>query len=171
MEVRAETPADVDAIAAVTAAAFGRAAEADLVAALRADPDAWLPGLSLVAVDPADGEVVGHVLVTRARLDGPDGGPVAALAPMAVAPAHQGRGVGSALVRGALDAAAARGERLVVVLGHPGYYPRFDFRPARPQGVEAPFPVDDDVWLALDLGGDGPAPRGTVVYPRAFGAV
>src|SRR5690606_19580032 len=139
LEVRAETRYDVDGIAAVVTAAFERPDEAALVAALRADPGAWLPALSLVAV--AAGSIVGHVLLTRAVLDGPQGGPVAALAPVSVLPARQGLGIGTRLVRAVLDAAAAAGERLVVVLGHGSWYPRFGFSPARPQGILAPFPV------------------------------
>jgi len=169
-QIRAETRDDVAGIAAVASAAFGRPDEAELVAALRADPAAWLPQLSLVA---ADGDaVVGHVLLSRAVLDGPRGGPAAALAPVAVLPARQGRGIGTRLVRAVLAAAAEAGERLVVVVGHAAWYPRFGFTSARAQGVEAPFPVDDDVWLALDLQRDDPAavpaPQGRVVYPPAF---
>ena len=162
---RAETPADVAAIRAVTVAAFPTAHEADLVEALRADPGAWIDGLSFVAV-AADGTVAGHALLTRCLVGGE---PALALAPCAVLPGHQRTGAGSAAIRGALAAARAKGEQLVVVLGHAGYYPRFGFTPASGFGVSAPFTVSDDVFMALRLDETGPAPSGTVRYPPAFG--
>lgn len=169
LRIRPERADDVEAIAAVNRAAFGQANEADLVDALRADATAWLPHLSLVA--ERDGRIIGHLLVSRLRLDGPDGGIAAGLAPMAVASDVQRTGVGAALIRHAVDEARATGERLIVVLGHAGYYPRFGFAAARPQGVLPPFDVDDAHWMALDLTGTGDHPRGTVIYPPAFQTV
>lgn len=169
LEIRAERPGDIATIAQVNRAAFGQPDEAELVDALRRDPDAWLPNLSLVALR---GErIVGHLLISRVRLDGPDGADAASLAPMAVLPELQRDGVGSALVRHGLTVAAGSGERLVVVLGHAGYYPRFGFLPARPLGVHSPYEVDDEHWMAIDLTGIGGHPRGTVAYPAAFGSL
>jgi predicted N-acetyltransferase YhbS len=168
VEVRAERAGDVGRIHEVNALAFGQPDEADLVDRLRQDPAAWIPGLSLVAVET--GRVVGHLLVSRVQVVGPRGGPAASLAPMAVVPGAQGRGIGSALVRQAIDRAASAGEQVVVVLGHADYYPRFGFAAARPQGLLPAFDVDDAHWMALDLSGRGEHPRGTVAYPAAFGA-
>lgn len=165
---RPETEADVAAVHAVNAAAFETRAEADLVDALRADPGAWLPGLSCVAEAP-DGSVAAHALLTRCRVGG---APALALAPVAVLPAHQRTGAGSAVVRALLDAARARGERLVVVLGHPAYYPRFGFEPASGYGIRPGFEVPDEAMMALVLNGSddsGALPRGTIQYPAAFG--
>ncbi|RVU28925.1 N-acetyltransferase [Streptomyces antnestii] len=165
---RPEAPSDIAAVHAVHVAAFPTVAEADLVDALRADPDAWLPGLSYVAEAP-DGTVAAHALVTRCLVDG---SPAAALAPVGVLPRHQGTGAGSAVVRAVLDAARARGERLVLVLGHPDYYSRFGFVPASGYGVRAGFEVPDEAMMALVLGAADDfwrVPQGTITYPAAFG--
>ncbi|MEV3987896.1 bifunctional class I SAM-dependent methyltransferase/N-acetyltransferase [Streptomyces sp. NPDC049837] len=162
---RPETDADVAAVRAVNAAAFGTDAEARLVDRLREDPSAWLPGLSYVAEGP-DGTVAAYALVTRCRVGG---SPAAALAPVAVAPAYQRQGAGRAVVRAVLDAARLRGERLVLVLGHPEYYPAFGFVPASRYGIRPSFDVPDEAMMALDLDGCGNVPVGTIHYPPAFG--
>ncbi|MER6917100.1 N-acetyltransferase [Streptomyces sp. NPDC000594] len=164
---RPETPEDIPAIHALNAAAFATAAEADLVDALRADPDAWIDGLSLVARAP-DGTLVGHALLTRCRI-GTGGAPALALAPCAVLPSHQGQGAGSAVIRAALEAARDQGESLVVVLGHADYYPRFGFEPASRWGIRAPFTVPDEAMMALVLDSDRPVPSGVIHYAAAFG--
>ncbi|TIC87652.1 N-acetyltransferase [Nocardioides sp. GY 10113] len=162
---RPETPADDGRIRAVNVAAFPTAAEADLVEALRADPDAWVDGLSWVAEAP-DGAVVGHALLTRCTVGGE---PALALAPCAVLPDHQRTGAGSAAIHGALAAAREGGESLVVVLGHADYYPRFGFESASSLGITAPFEVPDEAFMALRLDPDRPTPAGVVAYPPAFG--
>lgn len=89
---------------------------------------------------------------------------------MAVPPRFQRRGAGGAAVRAVLGAAARRpGERLVVVLGHAGYYPRFGFVRASALGIAAPFPVPGETLMALVLDGPGPVPSGTIEYPAPFG--
>jgi putative acetyltransferase len=163
--VRVERPEDRAAIRRVHEAAFGRPDEADLVDALRADGD-LVPELCLVA--ERDGEVVGHVAFSRARLDA--GVEVLALAPVGVLPEHQGQGAGAALNRTALERAAETPFPLVVVLGHAAYYPRFGFEPAAPLGVLAPFEVPDENWMALKLPAYRPDARGTVRYAAAFAA-
>jgi putative acetyltransferase len=162
---RPETPDDIATIHAVNVAAFSTAAEADLVDALRADPQAWIDGLSIVT-ENEDGEIVGHALLTRCRVGD---APALALAPCAVLPNYQGRGVGSAAIRAGLDTARHLGENLVVVLGHADYYPRFGFAPASGFGVHAPFEVPDEAFLVLTLDAGRPTPTGVVQYPAAFG--
>ncbi|WP_406334819.1 GNAT family N-acetyltransferase [Streptomyces sp. NBC_00203] len=162
---RRETSADRAEVYAVTAAAFERAAEADLVDALRADPGAWFPDLSYVAEAP-DGTIAAYALITRCHVDG---APAAALAPVAVRPDQQRRGAGSAVVRAVLEAARARGERLVLVLGHPGYYPRFGFRPASEYGIRPGFDVPSEHLMALVLSDSLSVAPGTIRYPAAFG--
>ncbi|TPQ18810.1 bifunctional class I SAM-dependent methyltransferase/N-acetyltransferase [Streptomyces sporangiiformans] len=162
---RPETTADRAEVHAVNAAAFPTEAEADLVDALRADSGAWLPGLSYVAEAP-DGTVAAYALITRCHVDG---APALALAPVAVRPPYQRRGAGAAVVRAVLRAARARGERLVLVLGHPEYYPRFGFMPASGYGIRAGFEVPDEAMMALVLGDSAPVPTGTIKYPAAFG--
>ncbi|MEV0730729.1 N-acetyltransferase [Polymorphospora sp. NPDC050346] len=162
IELRAETTADLPGVRAVNLAAFPTADEADLVDALRADP-AWIPGLSCVALDGAD--VVAHALLTRCHV-GDD--PALALAPVAVRPDRQRQGLGQRVVRAALDAARRRGESGVIVLGHPGYYPRFGFTRASTHGIGVAFEVPDEALMALSLDGRT-LPRGTVRYAAPFG--
>ena len=169
--VRPEDPhgADAPAVRHVVEAAFPTPAEAELVDALRRDPEAWLPGLSWVVTDGQDPGAgpVGHALITRCRVGGQ---PAAALAPCSVLPGRQGHGAGTAVTAAVLEAARGAGERLVVVLGHPGYYPRFGFAPASSLGISAPFEVPDEALMAMVLGNpDRPVPGGVIEYPPAFG--
>lgn len=172
--LRQEEPCDHPAVEALVEAAFRLAEhrdgnEARLVAALRRNPR-FVPALSIVA--ELDGRVVGHVLLTPVdvvRAGGPSV-EVLALAPVSVAPSHQGRGLGGALVHRAHAVAAGLGHRAVVLLGHPAYYPRFGYVPASRFGIRAPFDVPDEAFMAIAL-----APgalrdcAGTVRYPPEFG--
>ncbi|HWU05834.1 MAG TPA: N-acetyltransferase, partial [Streptomyces sp.] len=90
-------------------------------------------------------------------------------APVSTAPGHQRRGAGRAVVRAVLDAARLRGEPLVLVLGHPEYYPAFGFVPASRFGIRPGFEVPDEAMMALVLDGSVPVPTGTIRYPAAFG--
>jgi len=136
--------------------------EARLVDELRDDGDA-VPRLSLVAV--VNGAVVGHVLCSRGVLGGRS---VLAIAPLAVVPELQRRGVGSALVHAVLGAADALDEPAVVVLGDPSYYSRFGFGPAEPLGILAPEPAWGVHFQARRLHAWDPALTGTYAYPAAF---
>ncbi|KAB7843294.1 GNAT family N-acetyltransferase [Streptomyces mobaraensis] len=162
---RPETAADVAAVRAVELAAFPTPSEADLVDALRADP-AWIPGLSVVAEAPG-GALVAHALLTRCHI-GEE--PALCLAPVAVLPEHQRTGAGSAVVRAALDAARARGEHAVTVLGHPDYYPRFGFGRASAHGILPAFDVPDEAMMVLSLDEERPLPTGRIRYAAPFGA-
>lgn len=161
---RPENPADAPAIRAVNLAAFPSASEADLVDALRAS-DAWIDGLSIVAED-SEGTVVAHALLSRCHVDGV---PALALAPCAVLPRVQRTGAGSAAIRAGIEAARAVGEHLVIVVGHPEYYPRFGFTPASAFGIRGSFEVPDEALMALSLGPTAETPRGTIAYPAPFG--
>ncbi len=98
--------------------------------------------------------------------------PAVALAPLAVHPDYQCFGVGSALIEEGLDACRRIGHRIVIVVGHPGYYPRYGFRSAREHGIVAPFIVADDVFMVLGLDPGALAGiQGTVHYPEAFDAI
>ncbi len=160
---RPETADDVAAVRAVHGAAFPTPLEADIVDALRADPHAWIPPLSIVGL--VDDRIVGHSLLTRCHVGD---SPALVLGPCGVLPAWQGRGVGAATIVAGIASARTLGEGLIVVLGHPGYYPRFGFRPASTMGIGVDFDVPDDALMALTLD-DRPAPRGVVRYPSAFG--
>ncbi|MGA5045904.1 GNAT family N-acetyltransferase [Streptomyces arboris] len=162
---RPETAADREAVHAVNSAAFPTRDEADLVDALRADAEAWLPHLSYVAEAP-DGSVAAYALLTRCRVGD---APALALAPVATSPAHQRQGAGQAVVRAVLDEARVRGEALVVVLGDPDYYARFGFVPASRHGIRPGFEVPDEAMMALVLDDSVPVPVGMIRYPAAFG--
>jgi len=162
---RPEGAGDVAVIRDINLAAFPTAHEADLVEALRADPRAWLPGLSWLAETPG-GEPAGYALLTRCHVGD---APALALGPCAVVPEHQRRGAGSAAIRAALAAARELGENLVVVLGHAGYYPRFGFTPASGYGIRPPFEVEDAYMMALALDPARPVPTGVIRYAEAFG--
>jgi putative acetyltransferase len=161
---RPETPADVRAIREVNLAAFPSAAEADLVDALRAS-DAWIEGMSIVTED-SQGTVVGHALLTRCHVGGT---PALALAPCAVLPRVQRRGAGSAAISAGLEAARSMGEKLVLVLGHVEYYPRFGFTPASKFGIRPSFEAPDEAMMALALDPDAEIRHGTIAYPAPFG--
>jgi putative acetyltransferase len=171
--IRPERPADFAAIAEVNRLAFGGEGEAALVAELRRSED-FVEGLSIVAVK--SGQVVGHILISRVGFR-PEGRtaratPALSLAPMAVRPEFQNQGIGSALVRFGLAEARRLGHRVVVVVGHPHYYPRFGFEPARRRGLEAPFPVPDEAFMVIELApGALQGVKGTIVYPSAFDKV
>ncbi|RKS08332.1 putative N-acetyltransferase YhbS [Nocardiopsis sp. Huas11] len=154
---RTETGADAAAVRDLTLAAFDTPLEADLVDALREDP-AWIDGLSLVAED-GGGRVVAHALLTRCHIDDV---PALCLGPCSVRPEHQGRGAGSAVIRAALAAAAEQGERFVVVLGHPSYYPRFGFGRASVHGIGVSIEVPDEALMALSLDMAHPSPATTL---------
>jgi putative acetyltransferase len=166
---RPADPADVAAVRAVSVAAFPTDAEARLLDALRAAGDCD-PARSLVA--EVAGIVVGHALLTAMILERPDGrrnaDRIVALGPVAVTPEWQKRGIGGELVRAVLAQAEREGAAALVLLGHPTYYPRFGFRPAREQGLLPPAPWPDAAWLACRLPAWTPLDAGVVHYARAF---
>ncbi|GAA1842792.1 GNAT family N-acetyltransferase [Asanoa iriomotensis] len=162
---RPETAADLAGIRDVNLGAFPTSEEADLVEALRADPTAWLPGLSWIALAP-DGTIAGFALLTRCHVDD---APALALGPCAVLPRFQRQGAGAAAIAAALAAAREQGENLVLVLGHADYYPRFGFTPASGHGIRPPFDVPDDNMMALAFDPALPVPTGLIRYPAAFG--
>ncbi|WP_233414828.1 GNAT family N-acetyltransferase [Streptomyces sp. N35] len=164
--VRPEKPSDRASVHALNAAAFETSMEADLVDALREDEQAWIEGLAYVAETP-DGEPAAYALITRCLVDEE---PALVLAPVATLPKYQRQGAGAAVIEAVIEAARARGqERLLTVLGHPGYYPRFGFTRASEFGVRPGFEVPDEAMMAMVLEGAGPVPAGTIRYPAAFG--
>lgn len=161
--MRTETAGDHAGIRRVNEAAFGTSEEADLVEALRTEGVVLLSAIATVG-----DEIVGHVLFSRMSID-TGGGDVdsVALAPMAVVPAWQRQGIGGRLIRYGLDRLRQDGERIVIVVGHPTYYPRFGFSSERARALGSPFPPDAFMALELRPGAlDGV--RGWVQYPRAF---
>jgi putative acetyltransferase len=166
--IRLETHVDIPAIRRVNEEAFGQPGEAGLVDALR---DHGAVTLSLIAEWEED--VVGHILFSPAHVVG-DGvqADAVALAPIAVLPAYQRVGIGTAMVGRGLDLLREAGHGLVIVLGHPDYYPRFGFIPASRWGIRCPFEVPDEVFMALELREvSAPDGGGVVRYRREFEAL
>jgi len=165
VEIRPERAADVAAIRTVHTEAFGRPDEAGLVDRLR---ERARPYVGLVAAD--GGEIVGHIVFTPVTLhcyQAPY--TITALAPLAVRPAWQRRGVGAALVREGLAACRAGGRDVVVVVGHPAFYPRFGFVRARPLGLMSEPEFSDDAFMVAELTPRAlRGRRGVVLYSADF---
>lgn len=154
MLLRPTNAADRTALQAIHAAAFGQAEEAELTLALLDAPDAQ-PVVSLLALgEGGSAHAVGHILFSAARVGDT---PATILAPLAVHPDAQGKGVGSALVTEGLRRLREAGCGLAFVFGDPAYYGRFGFIPARPHGLRAPHPIPEpyaDAWMVLALAPD-----------------
>jgi putative acetyltransferase len=165
-QIRRETAADREPIAHVHRLAFGQEAEARLVDALR---DGGYLAMSLVAED--DGQVVGHIAFSMLRITTASGDvPALSLAPVAVLPARQREGIGSALIRAGLDAARAAGHRVVIVLGEPAYYRRFGFRAELAAPLRSAYACE--AFQSLELSPDSlDGVEGDVVYPPPFAAL
>jgi putative acetyltransferase len=162
MIIRPEQPCDIEHIRKVNLAAFETATEANLVDALR---ESGVELISLVA--EVQGEIVGHILFSPASMEDADG--IIALAPMAVLPEWQGKGIGSQLVNEGLQACKAYGYSVAVVLGHPDYYPRFGFEPSVNFGISSEYDVPPEVFMvkALQKGALKDL-KGRVRYHRLF---
>jgi putative acetyltransferase len=171
--IRPELPIDIDQIHDLHEAAFQGPAEAELVDAVRASPG-FVPELSLVAVTQ-DGSVLGHALISLVGfVPDRETGPLEALAlaPVAVLPPYQGRGIGTALTQAALRTADARDEPFVVVLGSPAFYGAFGFIAARDASVRGPYESAGTAFQVRTRGGSGGAiPSGILTYPAAFSAI
>ncbi|MBN2130232.1 MAG: N-acetyltransferase [Sedimentisphaerales bacterium] len=149
-KIRAEEPKDVQGVREILLRAFGQPQEADVVDALRRECAGML---SLVAV--VDSRVVGHVLFSPATLEG-EGRKVEGmgLAPVAVLPEYQKKGIGSALVRAGLAQLQSTPCPFVIVLGYPDYYRRFDFEPASRYGIASEWDVPDEAFMIRILDGE-----------------
>ncbi|MEE1622046.1 GNAT family N-acetyltransferase [Zafaria sp. Z1313] len=169
--------AEREAVSGVVRSAFGAAdpeegrTVAALVERLRGLWDEGR-GFELVAVAP-DGPV-GHVGLTRAYVDAVEElHHVLVLSPLAVDPAWQGRGIGQALVRGALEASGAAGYRLVFLEGAPSFYPKLGFRPGVGEGFAKPSArIPDAAFMVARTGAEddagAPPVAGALVYPEVF---
>jgi putative acetyltransferase len=155
LTIRPEGPFDVPAIHAVHLAAFGTDVEARLVEALRA---AGRLSISLVA--DAGGAVVGHVAFSPVTVGATAGG--LGLAPVAVLPGVQGRGIGSRLVEEGLKHARSSGVPFLVLLGEPGFYARFGFRAASAHGLADEY-GGGAAFQVMDLTEGGIPPEGGLV--------
>lgn len=167
--IRPERPEDAAAVRDLVLAAFATteysdgSAEVGILDGLRADGD-LLPALTFVA--ELDGEVVGSVVCSRARMGQ---GPSVGLGPLAVRPDHMGQGIGSALVASVVATAEQLAEPSVVLLGDPGYYGAFGFETAAAHGIAAPGPWEDRFFQVLRLRAWRPELAGPFRYAPAFG--
>ena len=166
LTVRREVAADHESIRTVNRLAFDRDDEAQLVDALR---EGGYVRLSLVA--ERAGQVVGHILFSDLPIIIEAGTvPALALAPMAVLPAFQKQGIGMALVREGLDACREQGHKIVVVLGHPHFYPRFGFTSKLAARLASPFSGKESFMAVEQVPGALDGVKGRVQYPPPFGA-
>ena len=172
--IREESASDHDAVRRLTTDAFtdsefGHNGEADLVEALR---DTCGHSLSLVACE--EGVIVGHILLTRVVIRGPEGETKGmGLGPMSVAVERQNQGIGSSLVKTALQRSSETGWPFVVVLGHPGSYPRFGFHLASEHNVSHGFDgIPQDVFFYKPLASepDRAPVQGKAYYRSEFGS-
>ena len=163
--VREEGPGDAESVRAVVEAAFPTPAEARLVDLLRARRKTTV---SLVA--EADGRIVGLVLFSPVTIETP-GGVVAAglgLAPVAVHPARQRKGIGRRLIEQGIAACRGMKQPFVVVLGDPSYYQRFGFRPARLWGIANEYQAEDEFMVVELRPGSVPEGGGLAKYTAEF---
>ncbi|MFC2066350.1 GNAT family N-acetyltransferase [Chloroflexota bacterium] len=163
--IRREMPGDIDSIRHVNEESFGGKEEGQIIEKLR---NRGLLTISLVAV--RDNGIVGHIAFSPVKVESECSSFEAiTLAPMAVLPAHQRKGIGSKLVRAGLEECRSLGYEVVVVLGHPDYYPRFGFVPAKPKNIDCEFEVPDEAWMVLELREGALAGRsGTVKFQPEF---
>ncbi|MCM3146028.1 N-acetyltransferase [Brevibacillus sp. MER 51] len=174
MRIRIEQVDDYSVTEQVVKSAFANAEfsdrkEHELVSRIRKS-DAFIPALSLVAIDDENQKIVGHILLSKINIRN-DNQSIESLglAPVSVLPDYQSKGIGKKLILEALQKAKELGYQSVVVLGHPEYYPKFGFQKASRWGIKAPFEVPDEVFMALELQENALANvSGVVEYSRAF---
>jgi putative acetyltransferase len=166
IKIRSEKSTDIEAVRRVNNEAFGRKVEAEMIDKLRRR---GVMPISLVAEQ--NGEVVGHIQFNPVEVkSGSSSFSIMTLGSMAVITALQKKGIGSELVNAGLDECRRIGHHVVVVLGHPTYYPRFGFVPARGKGIECEFvEAPDDAWMIVELKPGALAGRtGTAYFPREY---
>ena len=161
--IRTAKHSDYAAIRQVVRHAFGQDDEANLVEQLRADGDALV---ELVAASEI--AIQGHILYSPlAIVRGGETLRAAALAPVSVLPAFQGKGLGGELIRAGNARCAELGCVAIIVLGHAEYYPRFGFSSHLAESLQAPF--SGPHFMALEFTAGVLASGGTVRYAKAFG--
>ncbi len=170
MIIRQENKNDYEKVYNLVKLAFENATHSDgdeqnLVTRLR-ESEAFIPELSLVA--EVEDEIVGHILFTKIKI-GDSNTVGVALAPLAVKPQFQNRGIGGELIKEGHRIAKELGYGFSVVLGHDRYYPKFGYQPAKQYSIIAPFPVDDKNFMAVKLNDRIDSFHGGVVeYAKEF---
>ena len=168
MLIRKEEAKDFEIVYSVVKAAFDSAEHTDgnehnLVNALRKG-EAFIPDLSLVA--ETDGRIVGHIMFTKATVGN---NTALALAPLSVLPEYQGRGIGLSLIKEGHRIAGKLGYKYSIVLGSEKYYSKAGYVPAGSFGIEPPFDVPNENFMACEIGEGAPGICGVVKYAKEFG--
>ena len=165
LTIRPEKPEDKAAIRHINEEAFGRKVEAELIEKLQ---NRGMLTLSLVAIQ--DNKTVGHISFSPVKVESERSSFKAiTLATIAILPAYQRKGIGSRLIRAGHKECRHLGHEIIVVLGHPNYYPRFGFIPAKSKGVTCEFEAPDEAWMVLELREGALAGRqGTVRFQPEF---
>lgn len=168
IEIRQENQKDYEEVYRVVKTAFETAEhsdgnEHDLVVALR-NSDSFIPELSLVAVK--EDKIVGYIIFTKIKIENHE---EIALAPLAVLPEYQKQGIGSMLIEQGHKIAKKLGYHYSIVLGSENYYPKFGYIPAIQYGIQAPFDVANENFMALKLNATDTEIKGVVQYAKEFG--
>lgn len=168
LEIRKETKNDYNEVYDVIKTAFETAEHSDgnehnLVVALRKSAN-FISDLSLVAVE--DNQIVGYILFTKMKIGEYE---ELALAPLAVLPQYQKKGIGRKLIENGHDIAKKLGYHYSVVLGSENYYPKFNYIPAIQYRIKAPFEVQNENFMAIKLNDTDLKIEGTVEYAKEFG--
>lgn len=167
VEIRKEIKDDYGAVFNLIKSAFENAEHTDndehnLVDRLRKSR-AFIPELSLVA--EFEGKIVGHILFTKVKVNKTI---QLALAPVAVLPKYQGRGIGEKLILKGHSIAKKMGYEYSILLGHPTYYPKFGYVNAANFGIKPPFEVPEGTFMAINLCGEKTILNGVVEYAKEF---
>ena len=168
IEIRQESQKDYKEVYMAVKTAFETAEhsdgnEQDLVVALR-NSDSFIPELSLVAVK--EDKIVGYILFTKIKIGNHE---EIALAPLAVLPEYQKQGIGSMLIEQGHKIAKQLGYHYSIVLGSENYYPKFGYIPATQYGIQAPFDVANENFMAMKLNDTDIEITGVVQYAKEFG--
>ena len=169
MIIRTENKSDYSKVFKVNYEAFrNREDEPKLVEKIR-DSEQFISELSIVAEE--NNEILGHILLSKAEVIEEDvNHEVIVLAPIAVKPELQNMGIGSKLIQEGLERCKNLGYGLVLLIGHPTYYPKFGFKPARQYGLELKqFNVTDEVFMVCEvIEGELGKIKGELKYPETF---
>jgi predicted N-acetyltransferase YhbS len=165
--IRPERKNDYGEIKKITDLAFGQVNEGIIIENLRDNPD-YIAKLSLVAI--IDNKIVGHILFFPVAITNDWGKNITlSLGPMAVHPDFQKKGIGSKLINEGFKIARKLGYQSSIVVGHPSYYPRFGFKPARNWYIRLSFDVPDEAFMAIELTPNALKKcSGMIEYPKEF---
>ncbi|MBN1572176.1 MAG: N-acetyltransferase [Deltaproteobacteria bacterium] len=167
IDIRSETADDQKSIYDLHLSAFGRRVEPELVGKIRSKEN-FIPELSLVAVN--ENKILGHLLFSIITIESEGKEiPVLALSVISVLPEYQKKGIGTKLIKRGLEKCRRLGHNVIIVIGHPSYYPRFGFVPASGYGLSVPFEAPDEAVMAAELAhGALNGISGTIQYPPEF---